>query len=471
MHKKLLAILLSVGMLTSSLYVGADSADKGVDSTTAYALAADVTEGNTVASGGAVTPTPAPTVTPEPVQAPTEPKVTGIKGGSKRVKLYWNKVTGASGYYIYYSTSQNGIYTRTKTITDPSTVKYVKKSLTQNMTYYFKISSYIDTQDGRRIEGAANTIYTATTGAVASTSKGAKKYSTWAKFKKSPAYKKYSILKKANSTRSFAIPGQKTTNVAGFANNRMFPQAGCVAGAYMLVSAYAYNGEDESVIYVVSRSSKSYITTLVMPDKTKINAMACDGERVWVTQGKKIAYFSYETVSKAVAAGTAYTELTAFDGVYELPSSSSLMAYRDGVLWIGAYNATSATKLNGYVLGKDALGEPTLTAKYSMAIPNRTKAVAFDDDGYMYLTRSSQSNNKQSGYLSQIRVYKPNFASPSSKGSVAKNAYVKKVTLPPRASGSMVYGAYLYTVFSGARYSKCSYKVDRVIAVKRANLR
>lgn len=239
----------------------------------------------------------------------------------------------------------------------------------------------------------------------------------------------------------------------------------------MLVSAYAYNGEEESVIYVVSRSSKSYITTLVMPNKTKINAMACDGERVWVTQGKKIAYFSYETVSKAVAAGNSYTELATFDGVYELSSSSSLMAYRDGVLWIGAYNATSASKLKGYVLGKDALGEPTLTEKYSMAIPNRTKAVAFDDDGYMYLTRSSQSNSKQSGYLSQIRVYKPNFATPAASGSVAKNSYVKKVTLPPRASGSMVYGAYLYTVFSGARYSKCSYKVDRVIAVKRSILR
>lgn len=414
-----------------------------------------------------------PSATPQvtAVTAPIAPQVTQIKGGSKRVKLYWTEQKDARGYYIYYATSKTGTYTRTKTITNSSTCKYVKKSLEQNKTYYFKISAYTIGANGLPVEGALSQVYTAKTAAVSATSKGARKYSSTAKFKKSPAYKKYAFLRKANYTKSFAIPGMKTTNVAGFANNRMFPQGGCAAGAYMLVSAYAYNGEDESIIYVLSRSSKSYITTLVMPNKTKIDAMAYDGKNVWLTQGKKVARFSYELISKAVAAGSAYTEIAAFDATYSIATSGSYMAYRDNVLWIGAYNSKLATRMYGYVVQTNATGVVSLTRKYYMAMPNRTRAVSFDADGYMYVVRSSQSNNKQSGYLSQIRTYKPAFSTPSASGSVAKKAYTKKTTIPPRACGSMVYGQYLYTVFSGCKYSKCTYKVDRVIAVKLTNMR
>lgn len=414
-----------------------------------------------------------PSATPQvtEVTAPIAPQVTQIKGGSKRVKLYWTEQKDASGYYIYYATSKTGTYTRTKTITNPGTCKYVKKSLEQNKTYYFKISAYTLNANGLPVEGELSQAYAAKTITVSATSKGARKYSSIAKFKKSPAYKKYAFLRKANYTKSFAIPGMKTTNVAGFANNRMFPQGGCTAGAYMLVSAYAYNGEDESVIYVLSRSSKSYITTLVMPNKTKINAMAYDGKNVWLTQGKKVVRFSYEMISKAVASGNSYTELAAFDETYSIATNGSYMAYRDHVLWIGAYNSKLATRMYGYVVQTGTTGAVSLTRKYYMAMPNRTRAVSFDANGYMYVVRSSQSNNKQSGYLSQIRTYKPAFSTPAASGGVAKKAYTKKTTIPPRACGSMVYGQYLYTVFSGCKYSKCTYKVDRVIAIKLTSMR
>ena len=460
MKKKFIAILLTMGMITSGMQVMSYGQDAGNADNTVYAATT-----GTAASGSAVG-------IEEQVVAPAAPLITQIKGGSKRVKLYWNKVSGASGYYIYYSTEENGTFSRIKTITSPSTVKYVKKSLEQNVTYYFKISSYVTKADGTRVEGETSPVYSATTVASIATSKAARKYSTLTNFKKSPAYKKYPILRKATySSKSFAIPGMKNTNVAGFNNNRMFPQGACAAGAYMLVSAYAYNGEDESVIYILSRSSKSYITTLVMPNKTKLNAVAYDGKNIWVTQGKKISYFSYEEISKAVAAGTSFTELSACEGTYPIATTGSCMAYRDGMLWIGAYNATQVTRMYGYALGTDAAGKPTVIQKQYMTIPNRTRAVSFDDEGYMYITRSRQSNNKQTGYLSQVRVYKPNFSTPAASGSVKKNSYVKKVTLPPRATGSMVYGEYLYTVFSGCKYSKCSYKVDRVIAVKRSLMR
>ena len=56
-----------------------------------------------------------PSATPQvtEVTAPIAPQVTQIKGGSKRVKLYWTEQKDASGYYIYYATSKTGTYTRT----------------------------------------------------------------------------------------------------------------------------------------------------------------------------------------------------------------------------------------------------------------------------------------------------------------------------------------------------------------------
>lgn len=141
-----------------------------------------------------------PSATPQvtEVTAPIAPQVTQIKGGSKRVKLYWTEQKDASGYYIYYATSKTGTYTRTKTITNPGTCKYVKKSLEQNKTYYFKISAYTLNANGLPVEGELSQAYAAKTITVSATSKGARKYSSIAKFKKSPAYKKYAFLRKAN---------------------------------------------------------------------------------------------------------------------------------------------------------------------------------------------------------------------------------------------------------------------------------
>ena len=196
-----------------------------------------------------------------------------------------------------------------------------------------------------------------------------------------------------------------------------------------------------------------------MPNKTKINEMAYDRKNVWLTQGKKVVRFSYEMISKAVASGNSYTELAAFDETYSIATNGSYMAYRDHVLWIGAYNSKLATRMYGYVVQTNTTGAVSLTRKYYMAMPNRTRAVSFDANGYM------------SGYLSQIRTYKPAFSTPAASGGVAKKAYTKKTTIPPRACGSMVYGQYLYTVFSGCKYSKCTYKVDRVIAIKLISMR
>lgn len=400
---------------------------------------------------------------------PATPNISEIKGGSKRVKLYWTKVNNADGYNIYYSTSINGTYTKLKTITSGSTVKYVKKSLLQNQTYYFKVSAYRGS-GATQAESALSAASSATTTKVSATSTAAKQYSTKAKFKKSNSYKKFAVLKNANYTRTFAMPGAKNTNVAGFASTKMVPQAACQAGGYILISAYDKTGEDESVIYVINKSSKAYITTIVMPNKTKLNAMAYDGSNIWVTQKKKVSYFAYDVITQAVGSGNAFYELTAFAGTLPILTTGSYMTYYNNTLWIGAYNASATTNAYGYTISKAASGKMELKQTLYMTMPNRTRAISFDANGYLYVTRSAKTNSSVSGYISQVKTFLPSITTPTKKGGVKKNAVLKKTTLPPMAMGSAVYGNYIYHVYASCQYAKCTYKVDRVVAVKLTKL-
>lgn len=72
-------------------------------------------------------------------KAPTGLTVTS---GNKRAVLKWKKTSGVSGYEIYMSTKQKSGYKKVATIQKASTVKYTKKKLSKNKTYYFKVRSY-----------------------------------------------------------------------------------------------------------------------------------------------------------------------------------------------------------------------------------------------------------------------------------------------------------------------------------------
>ena len=59
------------------------------------------------------------------------------------IKLAWKKISYASGYEIYRSTSKNGTYSLVATINKGSTTSYTNKKLSCGKTYYYKIRSFI----------------------------------------------------------------------------------------------------------------------------------------------------------------------------------------------------------------------------------------------------------------------------------------------------------------------------------------
>jgi len=319
--------------------------------------------------------------------------------------------------------------------------------------------------NGRIVESDLSDSVSAKTAAVSATSKSAKLYSTKTKFTKSPAYKKFTKMKNSmNYAKSFPIPGMKTTNVGGFSSKSMVPQAICHAGSYLLISAYDSKGVDYSVIYVVSKSAKSYITTIVLPSKAKVGGMAYDGTNVWISKGTSVASFPYTVITDAVNAGTAHTTLKSYNSVNKVTGTASYMGYYNGILWVGAFKQSSSSMIGYSVENKTTT--PTLKETYTMAVPSKTQGITFQEDGTLVLTRAYKKNTTESGYISQIRTYMPSYENASAGGKILKNSVRKKNKMPPKVEGVAIYGTYTYTLFSSSHYGKCKHPVDRVIALK-----
>lgn len=91
---------------------------------------------------------------------PTVGKVTIksiVNSSAKKATLTWNKVTGATGYEIYQSESENGTYTRVKTVTSGSTLTFTKAKLESKKTYYYKMRAF-RTVDGSKKYGSYSAI-------------------------------------------------------------------------------------------------------------------------------------------------------------------------------------------------------------------------------------------------------------------------------------------------------------------------
>ena len=95
-------------------------------------------------------------VSAKPVPAkPTSVKT--AKGGSKKIRVSWKKVSGASGYVVYRSTKKTTGYKAVKTIKSAKTVKYTTGKLKKGTTYYFKVRAY-RTVKGKKVYGSYSAI-------------------------------------------------------------------------------------------------------------------------------------------------------------------------------------------------------------------------------------------------------------------------------------------------------------------------
>ena len=96
-------------------------------------------------------------------KTPAQVTIKNVKGGKKQETITWKKASGATGYYVYRSTSKKGKYKKIATIKKASTVSYKdKKSLKSKKTYYYKVVAY-RTENGVTATGKASAVKSAKT--------------------------------------------------------------------------------------------------------------------------------------------------------------------------------------------------------------------------------------------------------------------------------------------------------------------
>lgn len=394
--------------------------------------------------------------------APALPKITKVKGGDKRIKVYWSKGTGAQLFRIYVSTSADkGFELKAVVGTGEYMVRGID-GLLQKKTYYIKVQA-VRTVSGIEMV-SESTVGTAVTKKASATSIKAKKYTTKKKFLKSPAYKKYKTFsKKVVYNKSFILPGLRNTNVGGFNAARMVPQSISFAGNYMLVSAYDFTKTHESVIYIMNKNTRKYITTLVLPHTGHVGGMAYDGTNIWISYGKNVQSIRYDLITNAALSGREYIETYTLLNTCPVSDTASYLAYYKDRLWVGAYNEKSKKYMYGYTINNKT-GVPSLTLTNRILMPNRTQGVAFTSSGKMLVSRSCQTKKDKPGFLSRLDTYQP--AWDLNKKTIKKNSRKKIVKLPPMNEGIAISGAYTYIIYESAAFSECEAPVDRITAFK-----
>ena len=190
---------------------------------------------------------------------PAKPTLTAVSAGYDSVKLTWSKVSGVSRYAIYRSTSKNGTYSRIKTITSGSTLKYTNTGLTTGKRYYYKVRAY-RVVSGKNVYGSYSYVKSATpapakpTLTVVSAGYDSVKL-TWSKVSGASRYEIYRSTSK-NGTYSL-IKTITSCSMLNYANTGLIP------GKKYYYKVRAYHLEGSTKVYgsfssVVSQNNPDY---------------------------------------------------------------------------------------------------------------------------------------------------------------------------------------------------------------------
>ncbi len=292
---------------------------------------------------------------------------------------------------------------------------------------------------------------------------------------------------------STAVPGLESTDILGQGCNRMVPQGICIAGDYMLVTAYdnvrhmprqkkGASLANPSVLYVLSNeepSARRLLATIVLPDANHVGGVAFDGENVWIAKStdRECSMISYATIQQAVKEGAGSYALPAYDQNVPCGNVASFLTWHDGKLWVGTYinRKNGKGKLRSYqAVKEEAEGGVSyrLEMQEEIEIPGYANGVAFAEIGrktYMAVTTS-----KGRYFHSRVCLYQ--VTEDAETGEKRYECYSSR-KFPPMAEELVCDGERAYflfessaTCYSTLPYQKCSYPVDRICALSALEL-
>ena len=273
---------------------------------------------------------------------------------------------------------------------------------------------------------------------------------------------------------SAAVPGLAYTRFTDSSSSQMVPQGICLAGEYMLVTAYDRERRSNSVIYVMTRETDGswrLLTVLELPEKNHVGGIAFDGTNIWIARSTSgyVSSISYETL-KAAAYGGQSCRLQAYERNIYLGVTASFVTYYKGRLWVGTYRTilTGPGSLSVYRIEETEEGL-RLRLEAILEIPVYVQGAQFLERGKaVYLIMAASS-----GRYADSRIYLYQMAGQEQ----AEPRLLHQYRFPPMAETLCSDGQTTYFLFESAatcystlQYQKCPYPVDRICGVPNGQL-
>jgi fibronectin type 3 domain-containing protein len=384
------------------------------------------------------------------------------KAGDQKIRFTWYRVNGATSYDVYGGDELNG-YSLLHSSAGNNGGTFIAQGLNTGSTYSFYAVAHRQ-YNGITYDSPVPSKLAIEMKPIEATSSTAKLFKSKEEFLNSWTYKTLPFFSQyVNYTRSYTIPGIVTTNVGGFSSIRMCPQGITFAEGYLLVSAYDISGEENSVIYVLKKSTKKLLTTIVLPAKPHAGGICYDGYNIWITNSSKVSSVPFSVIDAAARSGEPYVNVE-YSSVIPLGIITSYVTYYDSKLWVGTYNELQSTKMYSYTIDNKET-TPVLTRKDTIVMPTRVQGVAFTNIGTLILSRSCQLRKGLRGYMRQIDTYKPAYAN-AVDGIIPLGDIVNTVSMPSMNEGIAIDGSYLYVNFESGAFDGSTYKMDRICAFK-----
>lgn len=130
------------------------------------------------------------------MMAPATVKVAHSSSASKNgLKVTWDKVTGATGYYVYRRAQETDAWTQIAKVTSGATVNYVDATPTNGTTYSYAVTAYSAGATGLQSQATASILYLAAP-KVTATLKGTTATVTWTASAANPDF--YRVYRKVS---------------------------------------------------------------------------------------------------------------------------------------------------------------------------------------------------------------------------------------------------------------------------------
>lgn len=237
---------------------------------------------------------------------------------------------------------------------------------------------------------------------------------------------KFPNLSRISGTATFGIPGLAQTRADDGLCECMTPQGICVAGPYVLITAYCNigkyreelekhagkGGNDEklaaakghvqhrSVIYVVDKASNEHIATVSLPDCNHVGGISCDGTFVWIAKDtdRKMSAILFSELERVIHYGQGSVRYITTTKIG--CNAIFTITYKDRT-WVGnSYSKKPGTMVCFRV--KNILGIPRLVREGEIEMPILAQGAMLADIGDRTVLAISVSG----GRVNPSKVYR-----------------------------------------------------------------